>query len=57
MPHERIDDYPEVRRYHKSSKDIGLRVQLPFNEFKEADKNQQINMVLHWFAQLILRAE
>lgn len=46
MPDERIGDYPEVRRYHKSSKDIELRVQLPYNEVKEAGKNQQINMIL-----------
>lgn len=46
MPDERVDDYPEVRRYHKSSKDVELRVQLPFNEFAEAGEIQQINMML-----------
>lgn len=46
MPDERVGDYPEIKRYHKSSKDIELRVQLPFNEFKEADKFQQITLML-----------
>lgn len=46
MPDERVGDYPEVKRYHKSSKDIELRVHLPFNEFKEADKFQQITLML-----------
>ena len=40
MPDERVGDYPEIKRYHKSSKDIELRVQLPFSEFKEADRFQ-----------------
>lgn len=46
MPDERVGDYPEVKRYHKASKDIELRVQLPFSEFKEAERRQQINFML-----------
>lgn len=46
MPDERIDDYPEVKRYHKTRKVIEVRVQIPINEFKEANDSQQVNLML-----------
>lgn len=47
MPDERIGDYPEVKRYHKSRQVIELRVQLPFYRFKESDSVQQIEIILN----------
>ncbi|NIF18570.1 hypothetical protein [Pantoea sp. Cy-639] len=53
MPDERVGDYPEVRRYHKSSKDIELRVQLPYNEFKSSNGAGQINIMLDSLARSV----
>ncbi|MBC3476415.1 MULTISPECIES: hypothetical protein [Pseudomonas] len=46
MPDERIGDYPEVKRYHKTKKDIEVRVQLPTYEFKDASRAQQVDFML-----------
>lgn len=46
MRDEWIGSYPEIKRYHKSKKDVELRVQLPFFEFKDADDLKQIKMLL-----------
>ncbi len=46
MPDDRVGDYPEIRRYHKASKDIELRVQLPYGEFKGSSGLGRINMML-----------
>ncbi|WP_110996577.1 hypothetical protein [Pseudomonas sichuanensis] len=46
MPDDRVGDYPEVRRYHKSKKVIEVRVQLPLNDFNEADVPGQVSMML-----------
>ncbi|AVD88361.1 hypothetical protein [Pseudomonas sp. SWI44] len=46
MPDERQADYPEVKRYHKLKRDVELRVKLPFSEFKDADANKQVGLML-----------
>lgn len=46
MRDEWLESYPELKRYHKAKKDVELRVQLPFSEFRDADENQQINLLL-----------
>ncbi|QQZ38330.1 hypothetical protein [Pseudomonas sp. SK2] len=46
MPDERVIDYPEVKKYHKARKVIEVRVQIPVNEFKEADESRQVSLML-----------
>ncbi|WP_409296270.1 Imm44 family immunity protein [Pseudomonas sp. KCJK8670] len=46
MRDEWLESYPELKRYHKAKKDVELRVQLPFSEFRDADENQQVNLLL-----------
>ncbi|MPT00509.1 MAG: hypothetical protein E2581_18700 [Pseudomonas sp.] len=46
MRDEWLEGYPELKRYHKAKKDVELRVQLPFSEFRDADENQQVNLLL-----------
>ncbi|MFB1635426.1 Imm44 family immunity protein [Pseudomonas sp. AP-1] len=53
MPDDIVEDYPEVKRYHKSNNVVELRVQLPFREFKESEGLQQANLMFDALARSV----
>ncbi|MCG8295375.1 MULTISPECIES: Imm44 family immunity protein [Pseudomonas] len=53
MPDDIVGAYPEVKRYHKSTNVVELRVQLPFYVFKESESLKQVSLMLDALARSV----